>query len=140
MTKPKTSSSKWAANNQRNSVRLKGWSAAWVVSIAVAAFGPKFIWNYATITTTIAVLFSLVVGFGMIVSTKQHLAGLDEMHQKVFRDAAVMTLGVGLVIGICYELLEDIKLITFQPEISHLIILMCLTFLVGMKVGHRKYR
>jgi putative transcriptional regulator len=76
----------------------------------------------------------------MISATKRHLQGLDEMHQKIFRDAAVLSLGVGLVCAISYELLEDIKLISFEPEISHVIILMTLTFLAGMVAGNRKNR
>ena len=62
------------------------------------------------------------------------------MQQKIFLDSAALTLGVGLVCGLGYELLEDIRLISFQPEISHLGILMCLTFLAGNIAGHRKYR
>ena len=50
------------------------------------------------------------------------------------------TLGVGLVLGLSYELLEDIKLISFEPEISHLIMVMCLTNLTAIIAGHRKYR
>jgi hypothetical protein len=76
----------------------------------------------------------------MISATKRHLQGLDEMHQKIFRDAAVLSLGVGVVCAISYELLEDIKLISFEPEISHVIILMTLTFLAGIVAGNRKYR
>ncbi len=51
-----------------------------------------------------------------------------------------LTLGVGMVVGVSYELLEDIKLITFEPEISHLIILMGLTFGIGIIVGNRRYQ
>lgn len=90
--------------------------------------------------TIFFVLCNLGVGFGMISATKRHLDGMDEMHQKIFRDAAVLSLGVGLVCALNYEILEDIKLITFKPEISHVIILMCLTFIAGMVNGHRKYR
>jgi hypothetical protein len=52
----------------------------------------------------------------------------------------VLTLGVGLVSSSSYELLEDIQLITFEPEISHVILLMGLTFFAGMILGDRKYR
>jgi hypothetical protein len=97
-------------------------------------------WNYDTLLTILSVLINLGIGFAMILANRRYLRGLDEMHQKIFLDAAVLTLGVGLVCGLSYELLEDIKLIPFQPEISHLVILMCLTFLTGMIVGHRKYR
>jgi len=140
MSKLKTGSNTWAANNLRNSVRLMGWNAAWVASMALAAFGPKLMWNYDTLLTILSVLINLGIGFAMILANRRYLRGLDEMHQKIFLDAAVLTLGVGLVCGLSYELFEDIKLIPFQPEISHLVILMCLTFLTGMIVGHRKYR
>ena len=76
----------------------------------------------------------------MILANKQYIQGLDELHRKIFLDAGMLSLGVGLVCGLSYEMLEDIKLITFEPEISHLVILMCLTFLTGLIMGHRKYQ
>jgi hypothetical protein len=132
--------SEWKANSANNSVRLLYWSIAWVLTTALAAFGPKLIWDFHTGLTILGVLFNLAVGFGMISATKRHLQGLDELHQKIFRDAAVLSLGVGLVCAISYELLEDIRLITFEPEISHVIILMTLTFVAGTIAGNRKYR
>jgi len=108
--------------------------------MALAAFGPKLLWNYSTLPTILFVLVNLAVGFAMIAANRRYLRGLDELHQKIFLDASVLTLGVGLVAGLSYELFEDVKLISFQPEISHLVVLMCLTFLAGMVVGHRKYR
>ena len=140
MNNLKTDSNDWAASNAKNTIRLGYWTAAWVATTAITAFGPKLIWNFDTLLTILVVLINLGVGFGMIVANKRHLKGLDEMHQKIFLDAGALSLGVGLVCGCSYELLEDIKLIPFEPEISHLIILMCLTFLVGMIAGHRKYR
>ena len=140
MNKLKTGSNGWAASNIRNTIRLRYWTIAWVLSSALAAFGPKLIWNFHTGITILGVVITLAVGFGMIVANKRYIQGLDELHRKIFLDAGALSLGVGLVCGLSYELLEDIKLITFQPEISHLVILMCLTFLTGMIVGHRKYR
>jgi len=126
------------ASTAKNATRLMIWALAWVLTTALAAFGPKVIWDFHTGLTILGVLINVGVGFGMIFATKRHLQCLDEMHQKIFRDAAVLSLGVGCASS--YELLEDIRLITAQPEISHVIILMCLTFLVGMIAGHRKYR
>ncbi len=136
----KTGSDDWATSNRRNTLRLGYWTFAWVATMAVAAFGPRFLWDYATLPTTLGVLVNLAVGVGMIVANKRHLQGLDELHRKIFLDAAAITLGVGLVCGLSYELLEDIRLIAFEPEISHLVMLMSLTFLVSMIVGHRKYQ
>ena len=106
----------------------------------MAVFGPKLMWDFATLPTILGVLLNLVVGVGMILATKRHVLGLDEMQQKSFLDAGALSLGVGLVCGLSYELLEDVKLISFEPEISHLIILMGLTFIAGAIAGHRKYR
>ena len=59
----------------------------------------------------------------MILTNKRYLNGLDELMRKIQLEAMAISLGVGLVCGLSYELLEDIKLITFEPEVSHLIIL-----------------
>jgi hypothetical protein len=140
MNKSKINLDSWTARNRKNSVHLKYWSAAWLVSMALAAFGPKYIWDFNALLTIFAVIISIEVVGTMIVTTKRYLSGLDEMHQKIFREVSAITLGIGVVCGNSYELLEDIKLISFEPEISHLIILICLTFLAAMIVGHRDYR
>jgi hypothetical protein len=130
----------WAAKNCRNNVVLAYWAAAWVLSMAAASFGPRLLWDYNTLLTVMAVVVNLVVGFGMIMANRRYLLGLDEMQQKIFLEAGAISLGVGLVCGLGYELLEDVKLISFQPEISHLVFLMCLAFLAGLFAGNRKYR
>jgi hypothetical protein len=140
MNEIKNDSSDWARLGSRNTARLRYWTGAWVLTTAVVAFGPRLVWDYATVPTILGVLVNLGVGFGMIIANKKYVQGLDEMQQKIFREAAALTLGVGLVCAISYELLEDIKLIAFEPEISHVIILMCLTFLAAMITSHRKYR
>jgi len=140
MTKQECEQSSYQTKNNANSVKLRNWTAAWVLTMAIAAFAPRFIWDFNTSITMIALLINLAVGFRMLVANREYLRGLDEMQQKILFDAMAFTLGVGLVIGLSYELLEDIKLIGFEPEISHLIIIMCLTYLIAMIAGHRKYR
>ena len=140
MNNSKTGLNDWARSNRKNTVRLKYWTVAWVVTMAVTAFGPKYLWGFALAPTVLAVLINLGVGIGMILANKNYIRGQDELHQKIFLDASALTLGVGLVCGLSYELFEDIKLISFEPEISHLVILMCLTFLIGMIAGHRRYQ
>jgi len=138
MNDPKTVSNEWAASNARNTVRLRYWTAAWVASTAFATFGPRLIWDFATLPTILGALLNLGIGFGMIVVNRRYLKGLDEMQQKIFLEAGALTLGVGLVCGLSYELLNNTKLISFEPQISHLVILMCLTFLAGLIAGHRR--
>lgn len=130
----------WKATQMQNTARLGFWTLAWVLTLALAAFGPRLIWDYQTALTSVAVLVNLGIGAGMILANGRHLRGLDELHRKVFLDAAALALGVGLVCGLSYELLEDVRLIPFEPEISHLVILMTVTFLIGKVAGYRKYR
>jgi len=140
MKQTDASSTGWQASNTHNKRRVSVWVAAWVVSMAMAAFGPRFLWDFNTAFTVISVLINLALGAGMIMANIRQVKGMDEMQQKIFLDASAVTLGVGLIAGCSYELLEDIRLIGFQPEISHLILLMCLTFAVSLIVGNRRYQ
>ncbi|MGK0342594.1 MAG: hypothetical protein ACJAYE_001166 [Candidatus Azotimanducaceae bacterium] len=140
MANSQTEPNKWASSTTRNKTRLNYWTFAWVATTALAAFGPRFIWDFATLPTTLSVFVNLGIGFGMIVANKKYLQGLDEMQQKIFLDACAITLGVGLVCGLSYDLLEDIKIISYGPQISHLIMLMCAVFLTTIIAGNRRYR
>ena len=126
--------------NKKNTLHLGLWSGAWVLATAGAAFGPKFLWDYNTLLTIIGISIHILIGFGMIYANRQHLLGMDEMQRHIQHKAMALTLGVGLVLGMSYELLEDIKLISFEPEISHLVLLMCLTYLIGIILGNKRYQ
>ncbi|MDG1733958.1 MAG: hypothetical protein P8M49_01690 [Thalassotalea sp.] len=130
----------WKTRTKKNTVRLGLWTFFWVLTCAITAFAPKFIWDFNTTLTIIAVVVNILVGFGMILANRTHLRGLDEMQQKIQTEAMALSLGVGLVLGSSYELLEDIKLITYEPEISHLIIVMCISYMIGVIKGGVKYR
>ena len=55
-------------------------------------------------------------------------------------DAMALSLGVGLVIGLGYQSIGQKNLIPFDAEVSHMIMLMSLTYIVGIFAGLRKYR
>ncbi len=126
--------------NYQNTRSLRNWTMAWTLSMAIAAFAPKYLWDFNIIISMAAIIISLVFGVGMLLSNRRYLRGLDEMQQRIMYDAMGLSLGVGLVVGLTYDLLEDIKLISFQPEIAHLVIIMCLTYLGGIIAGHRKFQ
>ena len=79
----KSSSSDWAANSERNTLLLGFWTAAWVLTMALENFGPKFIWQSNASITILAIVINMVIGFGMILANRRHFRGLDEMHQKI---------------------------------------------------------
>ncbi len=135
-----TRSDSWSRTNVKNTLRLGYWTAAWLVTMALASFGPVFIWQSNKLLTGLAILFNLGVGFGMIMANKRYLKGLDELQQKIQLEAMALSLGVGLVVGLCYSNLDISNLISFDAEISHLVILMGLTYFAGVLVSHRKYQ
>ena len=140
MSKQTGSSSDWKANTVRNTARLGYWTLAWVVTMAVANFGPKFVWDSNEVLTIVAIVANLAIGVGMILANKRHLNGLDEMHQKIQLEAMALSLGVGLIVGLSYSNLDINNIIGADAEISHLVIVMALTYLVGIIAGTRKYR
>jgi len=136
----KTDSSNWAARSKKNTMRLGYWTGTWLVTMSAATFGPLLVWPSNQLLTILAILLNLGAGFGMIVANKLHLQGLDEMHQKIQLEAMALSLGVGLVVGLGYSMMDVSNLITFDAEISHLVILVGLTYGAGVFVGLRKYR
>ncbi|PKI14231.1 hypothetical protein [Colwellia sp. 12G3] len=140
MSNPDYEKNNYQTKNIANNITLRNWTIAWVVTMAIAAFAPKFIWDFNTSLTIIALVVNLAIGLRMLIANRAYLRGLDEMQQKILLEAMALALGVGLVVGLSYELLEDIKLITFQPEIAHLVILMGITYLLAVISGHRKYQ
>ena len=140
MDKLKDGSNDWAANTVRNTVRLGYWTGAWVLTMALANFGPIFIWPANKLLTILAILVNIGIGIGMIMANKRHLNGLDEMHQKIQLEAMALSLGVGLVLGLAYSNLDVTNVIESDAEISHLVILMGLTYLAGVFAGLKRYR
>ncbi len=140
MNNLKTNSSDWAARNKKNTLRLGYWTGAWLVTMAVATFGPLLVWQSNQLLTILAISLNLGIGFGMIVANKNSLKGLDEMHQKIQLEAMALSLGVGIVVGLSYSMMDITNVITFDAEISHLVILLGLTYGAGIFAGRRKYR
>ena len=138
MNNPNSESGAWAASIAKNTVLLAWWTAAWVVSLALAKFGPLYIWESSRLLTSLAILLNLLMGLGMILANKRYLQGLDEMQQRIQLNAMALSLGVGLVAGLGYANLAI--LIPFKADISHVIIMMALIYLAGMFAGIRKYQ
>ena len=140
MNKLTTDSNDWNAQCIKNTIRLGYWTGAWLVTMAVAVFGPLLVWQSNELLTILAIVTNLGIGFGMIVANKHSLAGMDELQQKIQLEAMALSLGVGLVVGLSYSTMDTTNLIGFDAEISHLVILMGLTYGVGVFAGRRKYQ
>jgi hypothetical protein len=104
------------------------------------AFGPKFLWNNALVFTLLAVGLDVAVGIGMILANKNYLAELDELQRKVQLNSMGITLGVGLIAGVPFSVMDRYHVIPFHADIAYLLILMSLTFVVSNLYGTWRYR
>jgi hypothetical protein len=140
MSKMPSTDDAWSATVRTNTRRLGLWTVAWVATMAIANFGPRLVWGELGWITALAIAVNLTIGAGMVLANIRHLKGLDEMQQKVQLEAMGLSLGVGLVAGLAYSNLDVTGLIGFHAQISHLVIVMGLTYIAGTMAGARKYR
>jgi hypothetical protein len=135
-----TKSNEWEATARTNVRHLAYWTGSWALTIAIAGFGPKFLWDYNSGISILAILVSTIVGAGMILMNRKYTNGLDELHRRVTMDAKAIALGVGVVGGLSYSMLDAANVISFDAEIGHLVMLMGLTYFVAFIVGSIRYK
>jgi hypothetical protein len=103
-------------------------------------FGARLLWPGNDIMSFAAIVLNLAAGAAMILANIRHLRVQDELERKLFLDAAAVTLGVGLVAGIAWQFYGNLPSSPVEPQISHLILLMGVTFLVSLMVAMRRLR
>jgi len=135
-----TKSNEWEASQNKNVRHLAYWTGAWVLTVAIAAFGPKFLWDFNSSISILAILVSTIVGGGMILMNRKYANGLDEMHRKIAMDAKAIALGVGVVGGLSYSMLDAANVISFDAEIGHLVMLIGVTYFIAFIVGSIRYK
>ena len=140
MSQPKPPQNGYQSRTRTNIIRLFRWNAAWVAATALMAFGPKFLWSRALVFTLLAVGLDVAVGVGMILANKKYLEELDELQRKVHLNALAIAVGVALIAGIPYSMMDAYDVIPFKANISHLVMLMSLTYFVSYLYGARRYR
>lgn len=132
-------SDSWTGRTNKNTVNLGGWTLLWVVTLALASFGPIYLWAGNRSITLMAIVGNALIGLGLILSNRRYINGLDELQKKIHLEAMAIALGVGVVGGLTYSLLDTTNLIAQDAEIAAICILISLTYLAGIFYGLRKY-
>ncbi len=120
-------------------MKMMGWTIAWTLSVALATFAPKLLWEGNRALTIVALVINLGVGVGMIIANRDYLAATDEMQRKIQLDAMAISLGAGLVGGIAYTIMDKCDLIAGDAEISSLIVYMTIVYMISIVVGRIRY-
>ena len=130
----------WSSRTKKNTINLAFWTISWTLSMALATFGPRYLWESGSILTILAILINAGFGVGMILANVRHMKGLDELQQKIQLEAMGIALGVGVVGGLSYSLLDVTNVIETDAEISFLVILIGLTYMAGIIIGQVRYK
>lgn len=133
-------SSDWSKRTKKSTVQLATWTALWMVTVAVPAFGPELFWGENDLINVLAILLNIGVGIGMIVANIRHIKLQDELMQKVQLEAMGISLGVAIVGGIAYSMLDTTNVIPFDAEIGGLVGLIGITYLVSVYINMRRYK
>ncbi|MEA2262943.1 MAG: hypothetical protein QOJ51_5768, partial [Acidobacteriaceae bacterium] len=102
----KTPENSYQSRIWKSSIRLACWGGAWLAATALMKFGPKFLWNQVLVFTLLAIGLDVVVGVGMILANKKYVAELDELQQKVYLNALGITVGVALIAGVPFSVMD----------------------------------
>jgi len=130
----------WHTKIRKNTRQLAIWTILWTGSMALATFGPKFIWDENVTITFLAVLLNALLGIRMILVNIKYINSLDDLQKKIQLDAMGVALGAGIVGGLSYTLLDTTNLIANDAEISYLVIFIGVTFLLGITIGYKRYK
>ena len=125
---------------RKKDLRLLGlWTWSWVATMALATFGPKFIWNNHIPLTTIAVSINLLNGILMILANRTVFNHYDELERKLHLESLALTLGLSIVVGLTYSLLDQTNLIPFDAEIANLVLFMGVTERITYFINRKRY-
>ena len=121
-------------------LQLFRWCGAWGGTCALLAFGPKFLWNESLVFTLLAIGLNVCVGIRTIVANKKYLEELDELQRRVHLNSLAITVGVAMIVGVPYSVMDSYHVIPFHADVSHLVVLMALTYGASNLYGTWRYR
>ncbi|MBC2838477.1 hypothetical protein H7F20_03935 [Robiginitalea sp. SC105] len=128
------------STRKKQIANLAAWTLAWVLSTALVVFGNEFLWAGSQWLTGLALLLNVLLGIGMILSNRRFVEGSDELEKKIQLESMGLTLGLTLVAGIAYSMMDVTNLIPMDAEISLLVMFMGICYIVATLLNNRRYR
>ena len=124
--------------DRQNQLRIMPWTFGWMLSFLAMTFAIRFEW----ITTSAAVVaLSIVImglGVGTMLAYRRFLREADELVRKIELEALAATVGLGMVVGLSYWLLEFAEIVS-EPGLPMIITLMMVAYSIAVILGHRRY-
>lgn len=124
---------------KQQTIKLALWTWSWVATLAIATFGPKFIWDDYQSLTVLAISFNLANGIMMIIANRRYFNIMDELQRKIHIEALAITLGLTVIAGLSFSLLDQTNLIAFDAEIGFLVGFIGITYMVDLLINRSRY-
>ncbi len=124
---------------RKHLINLGLWTWSWVVTLAIATFGPIFIWEDHKALTTLAIITNLSNGVLMILANRKLFNHYDELERKIHLESLALTLGLTIIVGLTYSLLDQTNLIPFDAEIGVLVGFVGVTYMITLLVNRKRY-
>ncbi|WP_255590366.1 hypothetical protein [Algoriphagus sp. NBT04N3] len=119
--------------------KLAIWTWSWVATMAIATFGPEFIWDNHPFLTPFAIVVNLVNGILMILANRDLFNHFDELERKIHLEAMGITLGLAVVVGLTFSLMHQKGIIAFDAEIGYLVMFIGVTYMIAMMINRKRY-
>lgn len=119
--------------------QLALWTWSWVAITAIASFGPQFLWEEESLLTALAILLNPVNGVLMILANRTLFNHYDELERKLHLEAMGLTLGLSVIVGISYSLLDQTNLIAQDAEITLLVMFIGVTYMIALLLNRKRY-
>lgn len=120
--------------------KLALWTWSWVATLAIATFGPKFIWDGNAFLTYFAIVANLSNGILMILANRNLFHHFDELEKKIHLESMAIALGLGIVVGITFSLLGTLHLIPFDADISFLVMFIAIAYMVAIFINTKRFK
>jgi uncharacterized membrane protein len=135
-----TKNSHWTATerDRRNQRNIIYWSLAWIVPFLGTNLAITNEWIEGDALALAATAGVTGLGLGVLLAYRRFLSNADELMRKIQLDALALTVGVGVVSGFSYTLLERAEIVT-EADAMTLIMVMVVTYIIGIVVGLRRF-
>ena len=125
--------------DRRNQRRVGIWMLVWMATWLGADYLIRFDHLPSGLPTALAMtLPSTLFGVVAMLGYRRYLREADELRRKIEVEALALAVGVGLVGGFAYHLLEGAGVVT-QSGVLVIAMLMIFTHAAGVVLGRRRY-
>lgn len=124
---------------KKHLINLGLWTWSWVATLAIATLGPIFIWEDHKVLSSLAIITNLINGVLMIFANRKLFNHYDELERKLHLESMALTLGLTIILGLAYSLLDQTNLIPFDAEIGVLVGLVGVIYMITLLINRKRY-